>query len=151
MGEASAMKKEISLKTCKKRLAALWFTMGPIIVLLLVVISLLGKKLGDKADEAWGWFLPTVMPTLSLIIGVLVVDATDPQKTEKKVDRFLFWLAFDLSFFYLAIVVLTILIQPFTGSTLLDLMKASNLWLGPVQGLVAAVLGAFFIKGERGK
>jgi len=145
------MKTMISLKTCKKRLAALWFTMGPIILLFLVVISLLGKKLGNKADEAWGWFLPTVMPTLSLIIGVLVIDAIDPQQTDKKVERFLFWLAFDLSFFYLTIVILTILIQPFTDSTLPDLMKVSNLWLGPIQGLVAAVLGAFFIKGERGK
>ena len=91
------------------------------------------------------------MPTLSLIIGVLVLDTTSTGGTDKKVELFIYRLAFGLSTFYLVLVALTPLVQPFTGLSPLELMKRSNLWLGPLQGLVAAVLAAFFVKGERGK
>ena len=53
-------------------------------------------------------------------------------------------LALALSIFYLALVLLTILIQPLTGTDTLDLMKRSNLWLGPIQGLVGSALGVLF-------
>jgi hypothetical protein len=145
------MKTKISLKTCKKRLAILWFTVGLILFVVLSIQTALGTKFADKEGEAWGWFLPTMWPTLSLIIGVLLLDATFPTGTDKQIERFFFWLTFGLSAFYLTLVALTILMQPFTGLTLLELMKRSNLWLGPIQGLVAAALGAFFVKGERVK
>lgn len=35
-------------------------------------------------------------------------------------------------------------------SASVDFMKRSNLWLGPFQGLVSAMLGTFFVKGARG-
>jgi len=140
----------ISTRTCKKRLAILWFTASLILFVLLVLQSVFGKY-GAKMEDAWGWFLPTVMPTLSLVIGVLVFDATAAGGTEKEVESFIFRLAFCFSAVYLALVALTVLIQPFTSLSPLELMKRSNLWLGPLQGLVAAVLGAFFVKGERGK
>jgi hypothetical protein len=41
-----------------------------------------------------------------------------------------------------------ILAQPLTQLPALELMRQSNLYLGPLQGLVAAALGAFFIKSE---
>jgi len=91
------------------------------------------------------------MPTLSLIVGVLVLDVTSGRDAEKKVDSFFFWLAFLLSAVYLVLVATTLFLQPFTGVPLRGLMKLSNLWLGPLQGLVAAALGAFFVKGERGE
>ena len=29
-----------------------------------------------------------------------------------------------------------------------ELMKRANLWLAPIQGIVAAALGAFFVRGS---
>ena len=49
-----------------------------------------------------------------------------------------------VSVFYLAMVSLTLLVQPFLTTPALELMQRSNLWLGPLQGLAAATLGAFF-------
>jgi hypothetical protein len=140
----------VSLRTCKKRLAILWVVGGLIVFVLLVLQSIFGKY-GDKLDEAWAWFLPTVVPTLSLIIGVLVLDATSSKTTDKRIEPLIFNLAFGISAVYLVMVALILLIQPFTEFSPLELMKRSNLWLGPLQGLVAAALGAFFIKGERGE
>lgn len=139
----------ISIITCRKRLALLWFSGGFVIFVLLVAQSISGKY-GEEASQVWSWFLPTIMPTLSLIVGVLVVDLTGGQDPEKKVDRFIFRLAFGLSLFYLLLVLSTLMVQPFTTFAWTELLKRSNLWLGPIQGLVAAALGAFFVKSERG-
>ena len=120
-------------------------------MLLMICQSLFGAFGEEEANlrDAWGWFLPTLMPTFSLIIGVLVVDlGTGATRAEKQVDRFLYRTAFWLSLGYLVIVALPILIAPFVRRSNLELMQMTHYWLGPLQGLVAAVLGAFFLKGE---
>lgn len=104
---------------------------------------------GERASEAWGWLLPSVMPTLSLIVGVLVTDGLGKGVKTEVVDRFLFRLSFTLSSVYLFAAVATILLQPFATLPPFELMKQSNLWLGPLQGLVSASIGAFFVKREK--
>src|SRR5437773_2388168 len=74
----------------------------------------LGRYDGKDRD-VFGWFLPTVMPTLSLVIGVLVMDATGRGTKITKPDAFLFKLAMGLSCVYLATVLLTIVLQPFSS------------------------------------
>lgn len=93
------------------------------------------------------------MPTLSLIIGALVYDfrstGPDPGATAlPESARGLFWLVMALSVFYLALVAIAVLAQPFLPQlSPLELMQRSNLWLGPLQGLAVGVLAAFFRKG----
>ena len=138
-----------SLTKCKKSLAKVWFLGAGIVFILILLQTLFGKYSGQE-EKAWGWFLPTVMPTLSLMIGVLVADTKQRQvKDERKIDPFLFKLSMSLSIAYFGVVLLTILVQPFTEMLILELLDKSNLWLGPLQGLVAASLGAFFIKREK--
>ncbi len=135
------------MRTCKVRLATLWLVACGIAFLLLVLQTIFGKYDG-QADAAWGWLLPSVMPTLSLIIGVLVVDSRGEGSARRNADRFMFRVAFGLSAAYLLVVLTIILAQPLTQLPALELMRQSNLYLGPLQGLVAAALGAFFIKSE---
>lgn len=138
----------ISWVKSKRRLAALWFTGAGIIFLTLLFQTILGRY-GENINDAWGWFLPTIMPTLSLIIGVLVMDAVGKGVNIRTVDRFFFRLSFSLSLAYLVVVSITIFMQPFSTLSAVELMKQSNLWLGPFQGLVGGSLGAFFIQGEK--
>ena len=135
----------VSMARCKRRLAALWFIGAGVIFFLILGQTALGRY-GDRASDAWSWVLPTIMPTLSLIVGVLVMEAMDRNRSSKTVDAFLFKLTFGISTGYLLAVLLTLLIQPFSTLTALELMGQSNFWLGPFQGLVAAALGAFFVK-----
>jgi len=146
------MSEMISTKACRNHLAILWFVGGLVLFVLFVFQSIFGKY-GAKAEEAWAWFLPTILPTLSLIIGVLVVDAAaaeEKDKKDKQIGRFIYRVAFGVSTVYLVLVGIVPLVQPFTSLSPFELMKLSGLWLGPVQGLVAAALGVFFVKGERG-
>lgn len=143
------MSKQISTRMCRRRLTILWFGVGSVLFIGLVLQTEF-DRFGTWAEDAWSWFLPSIMPTLLLIVGVLVVDGTSGGAVDKKVDSSLFWVAFSLSAFYLLLVAMVIILQPFTGVALRDSMKVSSLYLGPLQGLVAAFLGAFFVKGERG-
>ncbi|WP_446010736.1 hypothetical protein [Candidatus Electrothrix sp.] len=135
----------IPIANTKKQLTIIWFSGSGFLFALLLLQTIFGKY-GTEAKDAWGLLLPTFMPTLSLIIGTLVVEAKASDNSEETVtvDRFFFQLSRFLSVAYLSTVILTILLSPFSKLSLLELIKLSNLWLAPFQGLVTAALGAFF-------
>ena len=135
----------LPMDRCKRRLATLWFS-GAGLVFFIFLFQTLGGHYRENVQEAWGWLLPTIMPTLSLIVSILVMDALGKGVPTQVVDSFLFRLAFALSAAYLAVVLLTILVQPISELTSVELMRQSNLWLGPHQGLACASIGAFFVK-----
>jgi hypothetical protein len=140
----------IQMSLCKKWLAGVWFGFAAILFLIMVATTIVGAY-QNIADGVWSWFLPSVMPTLSLMIAVLVSDNQRTGKQSQTADKFLFSLSLGLSVFYLLLLVLVIILQPLTSTfvdTPLEGFKKSNLWLGPLQGLVAAALGAFFINKE---
>lgn len=138
----------MTMDSSKWVLAAIWLVGAGGVFLLLVVQSLLGHY-EPATQEVWGWFLPTVMPTLSLIVGVLVADSRIARNSDKPVsgstNSLFFRLGAGMSVLYLLLVALSILIQPLLPQTSpLELMHRSSLWLGPLQGLTVATLGVFF-------
>ena len=137
----------ISVARCKRKLAFLWFT-GSGILFLVVILQTMFGRFGKQSGEAWSWLLPTIIPALSLMLGVFVIDALGKGIERKTVDRFLFRLTYSLSAVYLVLIALTIFIRPFTSFSPIELMKQSNFWLGPLQGIVTASLGVFFVKKE---
>lgn len=141
------MSTPVSMSLAKRRLAVVWFVGAGLLFLLVLLQSVRGIY-GGQTDQAWAWLLPSVMPTLSLIIGVLVADARQPQRVNITIDPFIPGLAVTLSVVYFVTVVCTILLQPFSSATPLGLMSMSHLWLAPFQGLVSAVMGALFVKQQ---
>lgn len=140
----------LMMSQCKKRLVVLWFIGSGFMFLILFLQAVFGKY-GDYMRESWEWFLPTVMPSLSLMLSVFIMDALNKGMKTKSVDQFLFWLTFSLSSSYLLIVALTMLLLPFVlvkPQEIIAFLKQSNLWLGPFQGLVSASIGAFFVQKE---
>jgi hypothetical protein len=140
--------KLVPLDHVRSRLAILWLGTAGAIILTLVIQSL-RQVYGTSVQEVWGWILPTLMPTLGLIVTVLGYTALDRKVIETVVRRSFFVLAFWLSASYLFLILLTILIQPFTAADPVGLMRMSNLWLGPFQGLVASALGVLFVSKQR--
>lgn len=139
---------KVPMERCRRTLGVVWFVGGALLFILLVAQTL-GNHYGDKDNEAWGWLLPNLLPTLSLIIGALMADAFGSQQKNKQVDAFVYRLALGVSAIYLLMVLLPVLAQPLVFYPPLDLLKRSNLWLGPLQGLVSATIGAFFVKAEK--
>lgn len=137
----------IEMRQAKRRLAVIWFGGAGSFLLVVIIQSILGKY-ADKTDEAIAWLLPTILPTLTLIIAVLGADAAGFTKTPKHVDVFFYRMTASLSAAYLFVVTLTVVLAPFSTTGPLELMRMSNLWLGPIQGLVGGALGVFFIRKE---
>jgi cytochrome bd-type quinol oxidase subunit 2 len=137
----------VSMREAKRRLARLWFVAAGVLFLI-VLGQTVGNAYSGNADKAWAWLLPTVVPTLSLIIGVMVAEAHQAGRTEAEVDGFIVSLAMALSWMYLLVVLATILVQPLVLSwtTRSEFLNLSHLWLAPLQGLVGAVLGALFVR-----
>lgn len=137
----------ISLDAVRARLSVVWLGGASLILLLVVLQSLLGKY-QTKTQEAWGWLLPTIMPTLGMIVSVLGYTALETRASSFVVRKVFARIAIWLSVFYQALILLTILIQPFVGTDPIDLMHTSNLWLGPFQGLVGSALGVLFVSKQ---
>lgn len=143
--EKSIMSNQLTVAKAKWLLAAVWVGGAGALLVILASQSMTGA-FNTRSDEAWKWFLPSVMPALSLIIGVLVVDfhASDRETAAKRVPKPLFWLAAGFSVFYLALIAAAIVLPRFMRLMPLDVMQTSESWLVPLQGLAIALLAAFF-------
>lgn len=136
------MNESVELYRCQKKLAALWLV-GSAIPLLTILIQSLTGFWQDKDQEAWGWVLPALLPTLTLIVGSVVLTDNKPESEKRDVPRLTYRIAFSISTFYLFVVLLTL------GSVAgkpqpLEPLHRSSWLLGAVQGLVGTSLGVFF-------
>lgn len=137
------MSKKIELSTSRRKLAALWGIAFAIFTIFLIAQTA-GDVFGSHANRAWGWFLPTILPTLTLIFGTIAYQVQHPTPRQR-VDGFAYRCALWASGFYLALVAATLLLQRASSSlTSLEWLERSNLYLGPVQGLTALAVSVFF-------
>jgi hypothetical protein len=134
------------LETARLILGAVWLIPGMGIFVLVAAQSLLNVY-QTRVGDVWDWFLPTVVPTLSLVISVLAYSALSPDFSGAMVRKSFFYAAAFLSVVYLLLIAVTILSLPVSAATLdekIASLHGSNKWLGPLQGVVAAALGVFF-------
>jgi len=134
----------VPMDRARNRLATLWLSAAALIFATLSIQSL-RLVYGASVQEVWGWILPTLMPTLGMIVTVLGYTAVDEELSKAVVRRSFLAVAFWLSFCYLLLILMTIAMQPLSPANPVDLMRMSNLWLGPFQGLVASALGVLFV------
>ena len=139
----------ISMSSSKKILGTIW-VVGFLLPFLLLIIMTNNNTLQDTTG-AWGWFLPTMLPTISLIVAVFVSDAIKPDSPERRVSGFVLGLACVFSLLYIGLVLWVAIDIPLSTSPakLTELLKNSNLYLGPIQGLLTAILGFFFVNRSK--
>ena len=137
---------KLSMKVAQKRLATIWFVGAAMVFLVLLVKSLHLGPAEPYVTALWAWFLPTVSPALSLIVGVLVMEARRKKAQNEVADTFLFRVCVGVSILYLLVVLAPVLLEPFTPPFTQKAMQVSQVWLSTLQGIATAVLGAFFVK-----
>lgn len=131
----------MTIAAAQGRLATLWISGAAAVGALLLIQTILGKY-GGQTEKAWSWFAPTVFPTLTIIVTAWFGTAAGAR--EQTVDPRHFQMAFGLSLVYLAVVAGTLLVQPFSAWTPMELLAMSHAWLGPTQGLAGIGVGKFF-------
>ena len=141
---------EILLEKFRWRLAIIWFFGGGVLYLSLIFQSTFSYYGSDEESirQVWSWFLPNILPILSLVIGS-TFTSRHIQSTEK-IKRIVARFCCFLSVGYLLTLGLTIFLLPFPRELGIDFnriefLKSSSLWLAPFQGLVTAALGNMLI------
>ena len=129
---------------CRKTILVVWL-IGTGALFVLLFIQSIFEHYGNDVTDAWGWFTTSIMPTLSLVLGVTIAEHGQPQ-LPKQVDRFSYLLVFWISILYLAVALVTLLLEPISPLGPIGLLKRSNLWLGPLQGIVTASFGILFVR-----
>jgi hypothetical protein len=149
----------LPLEQVRWRLGKIWFIGAGFLFTLLIVQTLTGVY-EEKVQAVWGWALPNFLPTLSLMIGVFASTALadEAESDRMKVRRPFANLATAVSLFHLSAVTATLLAFPFTATffrspegevNMMAVFDASNLFLGPLQGLVAGVIGVVFFTKQK--
>jgi hypothetical protein len=112
------------------------------------------RTLGPNSAEmrhVWEWFLPSMMPSLTLVVTTYISSTQHEAASRREVDRSVITLAALLSAFYLAAILAALIYYPLRPSPQVEVLHSANLILGPLQGLVSAALGAVFIRGANAR
>lgn len=144
----------LPLQRAQRRLATVWLVSAAATSLLLIAQTQIGNVYADRTAAVWQWYLPSTFPTLALVIGVLVNAEINPparrQALRRRVSTFFYRVALVASAFYLALILLHPALTAFRHGAVakLALLEASGIYLGPIQGLVSAALGVFFLSAD---
>lgn len=138
----------IKTSLAKKRIATLWLILSGLLILIFLIFTFT-DKFENKNQQAWGWMLSCIMPTLSLMFSIFMFDVKSVDTDNKEVDRFYYRITLGLSIAYLSLIFANIFICPFIEKSLMEMMTESNIVLAPFQGLVSASVGLFFYKKDQ--
>lgn len=140
---------KVPLSEVRTSITRIWLIGAGFSAIILIVASILRGQ-ADAAREVWSWFIPLVLPTIGLMVGVLGAAAmTD--RDETFVRSSFFNIAWWLSAAYLLVLSLTVLLEPFSPLRGAELHGMTNYWMGPFQGLVVGALGYLFTSGENSR
>lgn len=147
----------VPLELVRTRVSQVWLISSALLFAWMIVQSVngtyedtddAGKALSFTKD-AWSWLIPLLTPTLGLIFATFVATWNAPPLTDT-VRQSYFRAAFWLSMLYLAAVAVIMLAQPFHirkgPEDAIALMRMSGFWMGPLQGLLASLVGVMFVK-----
>lgn len=146
------MENYLPIERARNVLLRTWLIGTLILFLILIIQTLSGTfeittdaGVANQAQKVWGWFIPLVFPTLALMFSVVGLSATSKQPIGTSFKKGFYRIVLFLSFLYLIIVALLILLWPmFKYENPLDVFNLSNLFIGPFQGLLVAAIGYLF-------
>lgn len=139
--------KTVSLLSAQKLISLPWFG-GFVVNFILFLMHTRYQVYKGVEKEAWSWFLPTMIPSISIILGTIIYDVVKKPANKTRVDKFSLWLTFGFSLLYLVVLLITIASAANfagTGTQPLAFLQSSSIYLNPLQGLVGLTLGAFYV------
>lgn len=135
---------DTNLKTAQMRLIAIWVIGSAIVVPLLVYRT---QNAQYDYAKVWQWYLGSLMPVLSLLIGTYANRLQTSAQQEFVIDQRFLRLAVCLSISYLLLVDYQAIVFPTLASTAVETFAKMSLLQKAVESLVTASLGAFFVAG----
>lgn len=122
-------------------LTGLWWVWGLLLILILVVLSLQPRLFGPDVPKIWQWFLPNIVPAMTMVGFTAYAAAPPPDQAGSGV----FGMAVAVSCFYLTVLSVSVLGTLFVAQPL-EFVTMTSLWLAPLQGFATTGLALFFVK-----
>jgi hypothetical protein len=97
-------------------------------------------------NDAWSWFLPNFIPTISLIAAAFFSDIKKSGEKEQKVNAAYFRFTFYISLGYFIIFSIVLYSYSRDKGLIIAYYRSFSLIFGIIQSLISVSLGAFFIK-----
>ena len=132
--------------TAQGWLASLWIFGFSAIGLTLFIQDTVYNLFGNQSQIVWDWFYKAIMPTVSLMIGVMVAQYLRGGVDRRYGGKLVFSIAMVLSLSYLTIIGIVVAAIAIRFS--LAPLSASGTFLGIHQALTSASLGAFFVSTD---
>ena len=134
---------KIAMLKCQTRLMLVW-VVECVLLLLVAWLQILFGHYGEKGRDVMEWLLPSITPTLSLVVGVWANSALNKSKKTEKVGIAIYRAVLAVSVFYLVFIGLIFAIQPMVPLSPLEVINNSSLIMAPLQGIVCIFIGIFF-------
>ena len=138
------MSNRILLLKCQRNLLLTWLYGSAPAVLIMSIRTIMGNFSGQE-QEIWGWFVPMFLPTLTLMLGAYSAIALKESTHQITIDKVFFNISIVVSFIYLLILNIVVIIQPLLDAPVLETTQRSSLFLGLLQGLTTTCIGVFFV------
>jgi uncharacterized membrane protein YeiB len=135
----------VTVRASQRWMALVWYLMV-LPFLTALIAQTMGGAFDNRDTEMWGWALPTFMPTLALITGVVVVEEVRAQGKNRRtrtVPIFAQNVTLGLSVFYLLLLNYVVFSSRANGYSIQALQR-SNVFLGSIQAIVGLALAVFF-------
>jgi effector-associated domain 11 (EAD11)-containing protein len=135
----------VQLKNIRRNLLFLW-TGFSVPILFLIFIQTINGKFDGIVGSAWAWVAINLLPILTL----LFIGAIQNKHGDKVIQRFIFWIIFGFSFFYLAALLITQfgLSAGTGGKSIYEYFMQSYKWLVPFQVILLLLFSLLFFKKQ---
>lgn len=131
---------ERSIVAARARLTLIWWVWSATLTLMILFLTV---KAGlPAAPTIWSWFLPNILPVLTLVGTATAAATATPVGTTENRRRLA--IAYGASVFYLLLLTFSIGMLFFVDIS--EGFKASGLWLAPFQALASSALAYVFFE-----
>ncbi|HEX9106602.1 MAG TPA: hypothetical protein VF832_05230 [Longimicrobiales bacterium] len=145
---ADAGRDRLPVRACQHKLLILWCVMSALALVVVMIQTASGGVYASHASEVFDWLLPTLVPTLSLMVGTVVADARAAD-SGASVDAFTYRFVFWVSVAYLLLVMLALLMNAQSPDPVGALRTLGKIVSG-LYTVVGISLGAFFVTRKSG-
>ena len=143
----------MTFKSCRTWLAGIWLLGSVLLFIVMILRSSDPANPADVTTAMWKWLLPNVMPFVTLVVTAVVVIAQDGAAVTARTDRvggLSFIVAAGASIVYIAALSLMLFSKALlVAKAPAEFLGSTSIWVTPVQGVVSAALGVFFVKPRR--
>jgi hypothetical protein len=145
------MSARLEMRRCQRRLLAVWSGWSILGLGVVLVQTSPGGAYEANGGAVWDWFLPTVIPTLSLMLGTVLADAresSDAAEPAATVDALAYRVALWASVLYL-VLVLALLLTYAQAPTPVEALRAQGRLVSAIYSIVGVALGTFFVSKRK--